>query len=149
MSRHSLEEMMIFDKRFEELNSLKSRFHNHIAASPKTKNVPGSVRVEDDAIAIECFGHVVKAAARAVRDDDGCFYIEYDFQKEDFKGKPFSVYLVYLTRDGHLASRPSIDSAICDFNNQYIQDKLLNEVSAALLESVLFRPSDNIPPKVS
>lgn len=124
---------------FQQIEDLNQQFLAHAAANSTPVNVPSSLQVTSDEIAISCFGHLAKAKPRVVSNGDGVYLMEYVFTAP-LESDSVEVFRFYLSQHGHLLESPSAQNAICDFNNSYLARNLCGRALLGTLSSALLRP---------
>jgi hypothetical protein len=126
------------------LTNVHQSFLTHLGQGGGSTHFAGALSVADGVLSVDACGHSLMAVPRVVHHGGHDFAVEYTFAYMT-KDVTTPIWRFYLTENGLLVSSLADDtSRLCDFNNQYVVERLLTEVSTAVLKSFLFAPSPAI-----
>ena len=121
----------------KKIEALHQQFVTQFSNSTTTR--AGSIASVNGELQVACFGNNVACKARPILQDESVAY-EYHFSVRPDAGDEISLVSAYLTQDGHINAPLVQGSRICDFNNQYIAERVVDLVANAMLRSAFFAP---------
>lgn len=127
--------------RIEQLESMHEQFMEFVQRLSTKKQDAGTFGVSDNNLVVTCLG-VPLTVRRKIIAHEGLLNIEYAFvvPKND---DDIVVFTMYLEPHGNLFTDPLCKSRLCDYNNTYLANNVLNVVAIELLKSEVFEPTEH------
>jgi len=127
---------------FDSIIAMNTLFVEHLKKTLAPQDVQATLACNNNELATHCFGHTFTAIPRVVRDGQGLYYIEYEFQATHAE-QPLAIWRFYLSSGGSLSHAPNAEASrrICDYNNQAATKHILVNLLTRALKSSLFSPA--------
>lgn len=130
---------------FERIKAMNHKFMTHAKEYATPNDIPSSLQILEDAVAIDCFGHVATAKPRPIRALNGAlndiYFMEYVFNVP-FGDKMIEVTRFYLSEYGQIKDAPSAQIPVCDYMNTQIARHLCGRALTGFLASPLLAPTE-------
>jgi len=126
----------------EKLDEFHNRFITTIAGLTELNTAAGKFGVINGEIHTTCLNIELRVEHKIVVSEGFPKFIEYSFivPRED---DDLIVFNMYLSHNGTLCIDHNMETKLCDFNNTYLADIVLNRIARKLLDSDAFAPSTN------
>ena len=124
----------------ERITEINQTFLTHAQAHPTPQNIPTTLQISGDGVAIDCFGHVATAKPRPVCTSDNIYYMEYVFTVP-FGDQMIEVTRFYLSEDESILDAPNDQHTVCGSNNTQIARHLCGRALIGFLRSPLMAPA--------
>lgn len=125
---------------FERITAMNHKFMTHAKEHATSHDIPSSLQMSGDAVAIDCFGQVASAKPRPVRTSNNIYFMEYVFTVP-FGDRMIEVTRFYLSENGVILDSPAAQSSVCDYNNTQIARHLCGRALIGFLASPLLAPA--------
>ena len=124
-------------KRLDEQNQL---FINELIAAKEPNCDIGKLTASPSKVSCFCLNRTLSATCRHVAIENKISAIEYNFVVL-WKNEEVSVLCLYLQIGGIITYDAKGSKKLCDFNNTYVKNHILNAVSFGLLSSPVYVPT--------
>lgn len=123
---------------FVACKKLHQDFLRHFIASRGDESV-SSLKVTEGDLSILCFEMIVRAKPRAVKVEDGQFWMEYVFVVGD---PAIEVWRMYLNAYGQLVTSVDDSEVVGDFNVREVVPRIITAVKSGVLASSVLKPAE-------
>jgi hypothetical protein len=128
----------------KRLASVYESFLKHLGQGGASTHFDGALSVDNGVLSVNACSRSLTAVPRFVRHGAQDFAVEFTFE-HSAKDVTTPIWRFYLTENGLLVFSLADDAArLCDFKSASVVERLLTEVSTAVLNSVLFAPATPI-----
>jgi hypothetical protein len=124
----------------ERITAMNHTFLTHAKEHSTHLDIPSSLQISGDDVAINCFGHVATAKPRPVCTPNNIYCMEYVFTVP-FGDQMIEVTRFYLTEYGSIKDTPNDQNTVCDSNNTLIARHLCGRALLGFLKSPLLKPA--------
>lgn len=138
------ERVQIAAAAIEKLEDMHDRFMKLVQSLSTSKPNAGSLGVSDNNLTATCLGVSLTVKRKIVVRNSYPAFIEYAFIVTK-NGIDIFIFAIYLGKDGSLLTDLHSETRLCDFDNAYLPNNLLNAVAIRLLDSEVFKPTTNSP----
>lgn len=137
------ERVLIAVSGIEQLEQMHESFMNFVHGLSTVKPTAGTVSVSNNNLVVNCLGIPLTVKRKIVVKDGLPALVEYAFTYPK-KDTDIVVFATYLGGSGVLFTDPNGGNRLCDYNNTYLANNLLNAIAINLLDSEVFEPSTNV-----
>ena len=136
------ERVLIAVSGIEQLESMHQQFMEFVQKLSTIKPHVGTLNVSDNNLVVTCLGVPLTVRRKIIAHEGLPSNIEYAFivPKND---DDIVVFTMYLEPHGTLFTDPLCESRLCDYNNTYLANNVLNAVAIKLLDSEVFEPTEH------
>ncbi len=136
------ERVLIAISGIEQLNQMHDKFMKFVQTLSTIKPHAGTISVSNNDLEASCLGVTLAVKRKIVAMEGLPALVEYSFTIPK-KISDLVVFNLYLGAGGVLYTDPEGKSRLCDYNNTYLANNLLNAVAIGLLDSEAFSPTHN------
>lgn len=126
----------------EQLEAIHQRFINCVQNLANHSVHAGSLVVHGNQLSATCLGIPLSVKRKIVVHHNYPAFIEYAFVSSKQDSEQL-IFVVYLGKDGGLWTDLHSETRLCDFDNAYLAQHLLNAIAIKLLDSEIFKPTLN------
>ena len=124
----------------ERITAMNHEFLTHAKAHATPHNIPSSLQILGDDLAIDCFGHLAIAKPRPICTSNNNYCMEYVFTVP-FGERMIEVTRFYLSEVGLILDDPTAQISVCDYKNTQIAWHLCGRALLGFLASPLLAPA--------
>jgi len=140
MHRTEIDTIKNAEAALNQIKAMNHKFLTHAKAHSTDQDIPSSLQISGDDVAIDCFGHVATAKPRPVCRSDNIYYMEYVFTVP-FGDQLIEVTRFYLSENESILDAPNDQPSVCDSNNTQIALHLCGRALLGFLKSPLLKPA--------
>lgn len=140
MHRTEIDTIKNAEAALNQIKAMNHTFLTYAKAHSTHQDIPSSLQISGDDVAIDCFGHVATAKPRAVCISKNIYCMEYIFTVP-FGDQMIEVTRFYLSEDGSIKDAPTNNHTICDSSSTLIARHLCGRALLGFLKSPLLMPA--------